>query len=74
MTRLPRPTGKKLIRALQGVGFEIKRTRGSHHFLEHADGRATVIPSHSGETIGPGLMGKILRDLEMDREELASLL
>lgn len=33
------------------------------------DGRAGA-----GETIGPGLMGKILRDCEMDRERLLTLL
>jgi hypothetical protein len=35
---------------------------------------ATVIPVHSGETIGPGLLSKILRDCEMSADELDSLL
>ena len=34
----------------------------------HGDGRATVVACHSGETIGPGLMSKILRDVEIDQE------
>ncbi len=74
MTRLPRSTGTDLIRALGKVGFEVARIRGSHHFLQHADGRATVVPVHSGETIGPGLMSKILRDADLTREELIALL
>ena len=48
--------------------------RGSHHFLRHADGRATVVPIHAGETIGPGLLAKILRDCELARDEFSALL
>jgi len=44
------------------------------HFLQHPDGRATVIPVHSGETIGPGLLIKILRDVELQRVQLVELL
>ena len=49
---------------------EVVRVKGSHHFLQHPDGRVTVIPAHSGETIGPGLMDKILHDCGLSREEL----
>ena len=38
--------------------------------MQHPDGRRTVVPVHAGETIGPGLLGKILRDTEMEVEEL----
>jgi predicted RNA binding protein YcfA (HicA-like mRNA interferase family) len=41
---------------LKKVGFVAGRQRGSHVFLRHNDGRATVVPIHSGETIGPGLL------------------
>ena len=34
----------------------------------------TVVPVHAGETIGPGLMSKLLRDCELTREEFAALL
>jgi predicted RNA binding protein YcfA (HicA-like mRNA interferase family) len=56
-----------LITALAKVGFSVSRIRGAHHFLKHADGRATVVPVHRGEVIGPGLLVKILRDCEMTR-------
>jgi len=71
MTRIPRLTGKELVRALESAGFSVERTRGSHHFLKHPDGRATAVPVHSGETIGPGLLRAILRDVEMSVDELA---
>ena len=74
MTRLPRPTGVELVRALGKAGFEVVRIKGSHHFLRRADGLTTVVPVHAGETVGPGLMSKVLRDTELTRDELIALL
>ena len=74
MSRLPRVTGKEIVRALAAAGFEVARVKGSHHFLQHPDGRVTVVPVHPGETIGPGLMVKILRDCDMSNEEFEALL
>jgi len=42
MTKLPSVTGKELITALSKLGFQVIRIKGSHHFLRHQDGRATV--------------------------------
>jgi predicted RNA binding protein YcfA (HicA-like mRNA interferase family) len=67
-------TGKSLVLALRKLGFDVKRVKGSHHFLRHPDGRTTVIPVHSGESLGPGLLAKILRDVEKTRDELEELL
>ena len=74
MSKLPRPRAKQVIAALRRVGFEVIRIRGSHHFLRHPDGRATVVPVHAGEHLGPGLLGKILTDIEMSREDFKKLL
>ena len=74
MTKLPRPTGKDLLAALSQLGFEIIRTKGSHHYVRHEDGRATVVSVHAGETIGPGLMTKILRDCEITAEDIKAVL
>lgn len=74
MTKLPSLTGREVIAALEKVGFIIARIRGSHHFLIHDDGRRTVVPVHSGETIGIGLLAQILRDCQLTREEFRTLL
>jgi predicted RNA binding protein YcfA (HicA-like mRNA interferase family) len=74
MSRIPRVTGHDLIAALGKQGFSVLRIKGSHHFLRHDDGRSTVVPAHSGETIGPGLLHKILRDCQLSVEELRHLL
>jgi predicted RNA binding protein YcfA (HicA-like mRNA interferase family) len=72
--KLPSLTGAAVVQALAKEGFRLIRVRGSHHFLQHADGRKTVVPVHSGETIGSGLMGKILRDCGLDRNQFRRLL
>ena len=74
MSRAQRISGKQLVRALGRAGFVVTRVKGSHHRLRHPDGRVTTVPVHSGETVGPGLLGKILRDCEMTRDELDRLL
>ena len=74
MTRLPRVTGPEVIRALERDGFAIARRKGSHAYLRHVDGQATVVPLHSGETIGPGLLSKFLRDTGVDRDRVLALL
>ena len=70
MPKLPRLRGKELIRRFTKLGFEVIRVRGSHHFLQHPDGRRTVVPVHAGEVIGPGLLSKILQDTDIDRTDL----
>lgn len=74
MTSAPSLTGKELLAVLRKAGFEVLRIKGSHHFIRHTDGRSTVVPVHSGETIGPGLLAKILRDCEFSREQFQKLL
>lgn len=74
MTRLPRTKGREIVRALEKAGFAVDRRRGSHVFLKHSDGRATAVPVHSGETLGPGLLRAILRDVELSVDELIELL
>ncbi|MBU4455917.1 MAG: type II toxin-antitoxin system HicA family toxin, partial [Nanoarchaeota archaeon] len=57
------------------LGFENKRQEGSHIFLQHSDGRTTVVPNHPGEKLDRGLLLKIVKkDLEMSREEFMKLL
>ena len=74
MRKLASPTGKRLVTALKKAGFAVVRVRRSHHFLRHADGRSTVVPVHAGETIGPGLLSRILRDCDLSREQVEDLL
>ncbi len=74
MSTLPAVTGNRLIKSLKKLGFDVVRTKGSHHFLKHPDGRCTVVPLHAGENIGRGLMAQIMRDCEITAEDLKKIL
>ncbi|MBP6299879.1 MAG: type II toxin-antitoxin system HicA family toxin [Arenimonas sp.] len=74
MTTAPRLSGKKLLAILKKAGFEVLRVKGSHHFVQHNDGRSTVVPVHGSEILGPGLLAKILRDCDLNREQFQKLL
>jgi predicted RNA binding protein YcfA (HicA-like mRNA interferase family) len=52
MSRIVLLPAKKVVKALEKIGFEQIRQRGSHLFLRHPDGRTTIIPVHSTENIG----------------------
>ena len=64
---------KEVIKLLEGIGFKKVRQKGSHLFLKHSDGRTTIIPIHSGEKIGSGLLSKIRRDAKLSKDEFESL-
>lgn len=68
--RRPRLTGWELLCLLRDCGFDVARVRGSHPFLRHPDGRATSVPVHAGETLGPGLLTRILADVGLTPEDL----
>jgi predicted RNA binding protein YcfA (HicA-like mRNA interferase family) len=62
---------RELIRALEPMGFRLlRKSKGSHWQFEHPDGRRTTVPVHKGRDIGPGLLRKILRDIELSPREL----
>lgn len=69
--RLPILKPRQIIRALERIGFRLlRKSKGSHWQFEHPDGRRTTLPVHRGQDIGPGLLRKILRDIELDSDEL----
>ena len=74
MTQQPVIRGLQLIKALTRLGFEVIRTKGSHHFLKHPDGRCTVVPVHRGESVGRGLLAQILRDCDITVDDLKEVL
>lgn len=54
MPRLPRITGKELVKALQKEGFEIVRRKGSHvQVRKFAKGRKITfpVPVHAGKIV-----------------------
>ena len=72
--RLPILKAKDLIRVLNKFEFKEMRQRGSHLFFQHSDGRTTIVPIHSGEDIGRGLLRQILREIDVSPDEFLDLL
>lgn len=70
-----RPTKvRKVLKALDRLGFKLERTHGSHLVFKHPDGRITVIPRHGNQEIGRGLLRKIAEDTRMPAEDFAKVL
>ena len=65
---------RDIIRVLKMLKFFEIRTKGSHIFFKHIDGRTTVIPKHGGEDIGRGLLRQIFKEINVSPEEFLNLL
>lgn len=70
---LPLPA-KKVVKALENIGFKQLRQKGSHLFLQHPDGRTTIVPMHPTEKIGRGMINKITKDARITRDEWIELI
>jgi predicted RNA binding protein YcfA (HicA-like mRNA interferase family) len=56
MNKIKPLPAKKVIRALEKIGFKQIRQKGAHLFMRHPDGRTTLITVHPGEDIGKGMI------------------
>ena len=68
MARLPRPSGKEMVRFLTRRGFKLIRISGSHHFLDDGVHR-TSVPVHADRPLKIGTLRGILRDIDMGPAE-----
>ena len=74
MRKLNPITPDKLIKIIKKRGFKEIRQKGSHKFFRDSEGRTTVVPYHKGEKIGRGLLIKILKDIDITRDEFINLI
>ena len=73
MNKLPQVSGSDIVRALQKLGFTVRRQHGSHIIMRRDDPFAqTVVPNH--KQIDRGTLRAILRQIEITAEELIKLL
>jgi predicted RNA binding protein YcfA (HicA-like mRNA interferase family) len=63
---------RKVVRALQSIGFSYVRTKGSHAVYRDQDGRVVVIPQHS--VVKRGTLASILRQAGLTPAEFLKLL
>ncbi len=74
MTKLPVVKSRDLEKVLFKLGFNKVRQKGSHAFYRHNDGRYTVIPHHPSRDLSPILVLKILKEINLEREEFERLI
>lgn len=74
MPKLPNVSGQETIRALEKIGFQVVRQKGSHVRMKHEDNRVVTIPVHANKSLGKGLLRKILRDAELTVEQFQEIL
>ena len=72
MSKLPRISGKEMVRFLERQGFTVVRVRGSHHVMERGQQR-TSVPVHGNRSLRTGTLRKILRDIGMTATEFERL-
>ena len=74
MPKLSQVKARDLVKIAIILGFKFRSQSGSHAVYIHKDGRRTTIPIHPTETIGVGLLTKIIKkDLQISKEEFLKL-
>jgi predicted RNA binding protein YcfA (HicA-like mRNA interferase family) len=73
---VPQVSGARLIRALEGLGFYVKRQTGGHAIVVHRSDptRRAVIPVHGNKVVRPGTLRAILDGLRLTVEEIKTKL
>jgi predicted RNA binding protein YcfA (HicA-like mRNA interferase family) len=69
MTKLRPLSARVVFKVLKKMGFERISQKGSHTKWKRPDGRITIVPFHSGEKIGKGLIKKIVSDIKITIDE-----
>ena len=74
MTRIPQVSGPRLIRALENLGFYVKRQSGGHAIVVHQidSSRRAVVPIPGNKTVRLGTLRSILDGLQISIDELKS--
>lgn len=74
MTKIPTDlSGRDMVRALEKIGFVVKRQRGSHIVLRRAHPPArVVVPNH--KSLRLGTLRSILHEAGITPEQLLNLL
>ena len=71
MPKLPRISGSEIVKALQRLGFEVARQRGSHIIMRRG-ASGCVVPNH--REVKVGTLAGVLRQAGVSAEEFISAL
>ena len=61
---------KRLLSALEKIGWRVKRQTGSHKILERPDWQDVVFAFHDGDEIGPKMLARVAKVTGLKPEDL----
>jgi predicted RNA binding protein YcfA (HicA-like mRNA interferase family) len=70
MSQWPAIKAKRLLAALFGIGWKLKRQSGSHRTLSRDGWSDFVFAFHDGEEIGPRMLARIAKHTGIAPEDL----
>lgn len=74
MTTLSGIKSRDIIKVALKLGFRFRIQSGSHAVYTHTDGRKTTIPIHPSQTLGIGLLSKIIKkDFGISKKDFIAL-
>ena len=70
MTHWPSSKAKRVLVALLGIGWSVKRQSGSHRTLTREGWPDFVFAFHAGEEIGPRMLARIAKHTGLSPQDL----
>lgn len=70
MSRWPSRKAKRVLAALEKLGWEVKRQTGSHKTLAREGSPDFVFAFHDGEELGPRMLARIAKHTGLSPEDL----
>lgn len=75
MPQLSQVRARNIVKVARKLGFIFRDQSGSHAIYVHPNGRKTTISVHPTETIGIGLLTKIIKkDFQITKKEFLNFL
>jgi predicted RNA binding protein YcfA (HicA-like mRNA interferase family) len=70
MTSWPSVKAKRLLAALFGIGWKVKRQSGSHRTLSREGWPDVVFAFHDGEEVGPRMLARVAKLTDLTPQDL----
>ena len=70
MSQWPSAKAKQVLSALQGLGWQVARTCGSHRMLKRPGFADFVFAFHDSQEIGPKMLARIAKKTGLRPEDL----
>ena len=70
MSEWPSSKARRVLAALQNIGWVVKRQTGSHRTLSKTDSPDFVFAFHDGEEVGPRMLARIAKHTGLSPRDL----